>query len=248
MKKDVLTFIAISVCILGMNAQTVQEIISKYHQSMGGIDKLKSHSSTKAIGKAPTPQGDFPFELYQEKPNKIKVVIDIMGKKMVAQAYDGQTAWMINPFMGETAQKLPEDQTKSVIDDAEFEDPFINYAAKGHEVLLEGTEDVLSIQCYRIKLIKYKGNVERESVRYYYFDKETSVPVMVKSSVKTGDQAGQEIETYLSDYQEIEGGIIMPFSIEVKMAGQVIQSMVFEKITINEDIPDEEFKFPGEAQ
>jgi outer membrane lipoprotein-sorting protein len=248
MKKTVLTLVAFSLCFLDINAQTVNEIISKYLQSMGGVDKLKSHTSTKAIGKAPTPQGDFPFELYQEKPNKIKVVIDIMGKKMVAQAYDGQTAWMLNPFMGETAQKLPEDQAKSIVDDAEFEDPFIDYAAKGHEVTLEGIEDVQGVPCYKIKLIKYKGNAEKESTQYYYFDKETSVPVMVKTSIKVGDQAGQEIETYLSDYQEVEGGIVMPFAFEVKMGGQVVQSVVFEKVTINTDIPDEEFIFPGEVQ
>jgi len=248
MKKVVLTLAAFSVCLLGIKAQTVDEVISKYIQSIGGADKLKSHTSIIAIGKAPTPQGDFPFELYQKKPNKIKVVIDIMGKKMVAQAYDGETAWMLNPFMGETAQKLPDDQAKSIIDDAELEDPFLDYAAKGHEVTLEGTEDVQGVQCNKVKLIKYKGNPDKESTQYYYFDKENFVPVMIKSSIKVGDQAGQEIETYLSDYQEVEGGMVMPFSFEVKMAGQVVQSMVFEKVTINSDIADEEFKFPEPAK
>jgi outer membrane lipoprotein-sorting protein len=248
MKKTVLTLVVLSLCIFWINAQTVDEIISKYHQSIGGVDKLKAHTSTKAIGKAPTPQGDFPFELYQEKPNKMKVVMDIMGKKMVAQAYDGQTAWMLNPFMGETAQKLPEGQAKSIIDEAEFEDPFLNYAAKGHEVSLEGTEEIQGVQCYKVKLVKYKGNEAKESTQYYYFDKESGIPIMIKSFIKVGDQAGQEIDTYLSDYQEVEGGMIMPFSFEVKMAGQVVQSMIFEKIIINQDIPDEEFKFPGEVQ
>ncbi|MBN2274379.1 MAG: hypothetical protein JXK95_08600 [Bacteroidales bacterium] len=248
MKKVVLIFMASAVCLLGVNAQTVDEIIGKYHQSIGGVDKLKSHTSTKAIGKAPTPQGDFPFEFYQEKPNKIKVVIDIMGQKMVAQAYDGQTAWMLNPFTGGIAEKLPDEQAKSVVSDAELEDPFLDYSSKGHEVTLEGIEDVQGVPCHKIRLIKYKGNADKESTQFFYFDKETSMPIMTKTSVKVGDQAGQEIETYLSDYQEVEGGMIMPFSFEVKMAGQVVQSMVFEKITINEDIPDEEFRFPEEEQ
>ena len=126
MKKIVLSLLVLSVFTFCLNAQTVNDIIGKYHQNIGGIDKLKALTSTKAIGKAPTPQGEFPFELYQEKPNKMKVVIDIMGKKMVAQAYDGQTAWMLNPFMGETAQQLPADQAKSIIEEADFEDPFID--------------------------------------------------------------------------------------------------------------------------
>jgi len=171
-----------------------------------------------------------------------------MGKKMVAQAYDGQTAWMLNPFMGETAQQLPGDQAKSVIEEAEFEDPFIDYKAKGHEVILEGSEDVQGIQCFKVRLVKNKGNADKESTQYYYFDKEAFLPFMVKTSVASGPQSGQEIETYLSDYQDAGNGMIMPYSFEVKMGGQVVQAMVFEKITLNEDIPDDEFKFPGEAQ
>jgi outer membrane lipoprotein-sorting protein len=248
MKKIVVFFVSISICFLSLNAQTVDEIISKYHESIGGLDKLKAHTSVKAIGKAPTPQGDFPFVFYQEKPNKMKVVIDIMGQKMVAQAYDGETAWMLNPFMGETAQKLPAEQAKSVMNEAELEDPFIDYAAKGHEVSLEGTEDVQGIQCYKVKLTKFKGNAERESTQYYYFDKENYIPIMVKTVVKVGDQPGQEVETYFSDYQEVNGGLVMPFTMEVKMAGQVVQSMVFDSIFINVDIPDEEFKFPEEEE
>jgi outer membrane lipoprotein-sorting protein len=248
MKKIVLSLLVLSIFSFCLNAQTVDEIIGKYHKNSGGIDKLKALTSTKAIGKAPTPQGDFPFEVYQEKPNKMKVVIDIMGKKMVAQAYDGKTAWMLNPFMGETAQQLPADQAKSIIEEADFEDPFIDYAAKGHEVVLEGTEEVQGVQCYKVKLVKYKGNAEKESTQFYYFDKEAFLPLMVKTSVGSGPQAGQVIETYLSNYQDAGDGMIMPFTMEIKMGGQVVQSMVFEKITINEDIPDDEFKFPGDAQ
>jgi outer membrane lipoprotein-sorting protein len=247
MKKIVLSLLALSILTFCVNAQTVDEIIGKYYKSIGGMDKNKSLTSTKAIGKAPTPQGDFPFELYKEKPNKVKVVIDIMGKKMVAQAYDGKTAWMLNPFVGETAQELPADQAKSIIDGAEFEDPFINYAAKGYVVSLEGTEDIQGIQCYKVKLVKNKGIADKESTQYYYFDKESGLPLMIKTTVSVGSQE-QEVETYLSDYRDAGDGMIMPYSFEVKMGGQVVQSMVFDKITLNEDIPDDEFKFPGSAQ
>ncbi|MBN1413994.1 MAG: outer membrane lipoprotein-sorting protein [Bacteroidales bacterium] len=248
MKKIVSVFVLLSFCIFGIYAQTADEIISKYHQSMGGLDKFKAHTSTKAIGTAPTPQGDFPFEFYQEKPNKIKVVMDIMGKKFVAQAYDGQTAWMLNPFVGDTALRLSDEQAKAVMEEAEFEDPFIDYAAKGHEVILEGTEDVQGVPCYKINLTKYKGNTEKENTQYYYLDKETCIPIMTKTFVKAGPQAGQVMETYFSDYKEVGDGLMMPFSFEVKSAGQIIQILTFEKIILNEDIPDEEFEFPGEAK
>jgi outer membrane lipoprotein-sorting protein len=248
MKKFVLSLFVFLMLTFCLNAQSVDEIIGNYHKNIGGTDKLKTLTSTKAIGKAPTPQGDFPFELYQEKPDKIKVVIDIMGKKMVAQAYDGKTAWMLNPFMGDTPQQLPADQARSIVDEAEFEDPFMDYKTKGHEVIPEGIEEVQGIPCYKLKLVKYKGNPEKESTQYYYFHQETFLPVMIRTSVPSGPQAGQMVETYLSDYRDAGNGMIMPYLFEVKMNSQVVQSMVFEKITLNEDIPDSEFAFPGVAQ
>jgi outer membrane lipoprotein-sorting protein len=248
MKKIILSLFVLSAFIFFLDAQTPDEVIGKYHRSIGGIDKLKSHTSTKAMGKAPTSQGEFPFELYQEKPNKIKVVIDIMGKKMVAQAYDGQTAWMLNPFMGETAQRLPPDQAKSIVEEAEFEDPFLDYNAKGYEVTLEGSEDIQNVPCFKVKLLKYKGNPDKESTQYYYFNKETFLPFMVQTLVPSGPQAGQMVETYLSDYRDAGNGMIMPYSFEVKVGNQVVQSMIFETITLNEDIPDDAFKFPGDTQ
>jgi len=247
MKKSLLSLFALFFCFYIVKSQSVDEILSNYYKSIGGLDKLKQHNTTKAYGKTPTPQGDFNFVFYQKKPNKVKIVVDIMGKQLIPQAYDGKTAWMLNPFMGESAQKLPDDMAKQIIDEAELEDPFVDYAAKGHAVSYEGTEEIQGIQCLKIKLIKYKGVTDKESTQYYFLDKASYLPIMVRSTVKMGDQPAQETETYFSDYQEVGNGIMIPFSIETKVSGQVVNNLIFTKVLINEDIPDEEFKFPGET-
>jgi outer membrane lipoprotein-sorting protein len=245
MKKSLLSIIVLFFCFYIVKSQTVDEILSNYYKSIGGLDKLKNHNTTKAFGKTPTPQGEFSFVYYQKRPNKVKIVVDIMGKQLIPQAYDGETAWMLNPFMGDAAQKLPADMAKQIISEAEIEDPLIDYATKGHEVTFEGIEEIQGVQCLKLKLIKHKGNKENESIQYYFLDKTSYLPIMVKSTVKMGDQPAQETETYFSDYQEVGNGMIIPFSIETKVSGQVINNLIFTKVLINEEIPDEEFKFPG---
>jgi len=226
-------------------SQTVDGILSKYFESVGGIEKWKALKTMKMTGMVPTPQGEFAFTMSRKAPNKYMVSLDVMGKKMIPQAYDGETAWMLNPFKGDTApQKLPEDQAKAVKLEADFEDPFIDYGIKGYEVSFEGSEDVDGIKCYVLKLIKNKGQGADESTLSYYFDSETYLPVMQKQ--KTAD--GQDADVYFSDYQDAGDGMMMPYNMDTRIGGQSQVVIKFSAVEFNGEISDDVFKFPGEAQ
>jgi outer membrane lipoprotein-sorting protein len=236
-----LSFFAISIW-----SQTVESIVGKYLENIGGVEKWKSVKSAKLEGTVPTPQGDFSFEMLRKAPNKIMISLDIMGQKFVPQAFDGETGWMINPFMGDpNPQKLPEDQLKAAKQDADFEDPFIDYASKGSEVTYIGTSDVDGVKCYEVKLVKNKGK-EDEAVMNYFFDADTYLPLVVKQTPSSGQMAGQEMNVYYSDYQDTGNGLIMPYTIDTKMGGQSVQAVKFTKIEFNTDIPDDVFKFPAQ--
>ena len=79
----------------------------------------------------------------------------------------------------------------------------------------------------------------------YYFDMATNLQIMVKQ--KSAQSMEQEIEIYMSDYQEVPNGLLMPFVMDTQMQGQSVQKLTFTAITVNEDIPDDIFKFPEEA-
>jgi outer membrane lipoprotein-sorting protein len=180
--KKTLTVLFFSMMAMTMTwSQSVDGIISKYFETVGGVERWKTMKTVKMKGSMPTPQGDFAFEMLRKAPNKSIMSLDIMGQKMVAQAFDGTTAWMLNPFTGESKpQKLPEDQAKSIIDGAEFEDPFIDYVKKGYEITYEGTADVDGVKCYVLQLTKNKGKGDQELISSYYLDCETYLPLMVK--------------------------------------------------------------------
>jgi outer membrane lipoprotein-sorting protein len=49
----------------------------------------------------------------------------------------------------------------------------------------------------------------------------------------------------MSDYQDIGEGLMMPFNMDTRMNGQSVQAIKFTTITINQEIPDSLFTFPG---
>ncbi len=243
MKKPISLLFCLAITISAWS-QTVDGIVSKYFESIGGLDSWKAVKSMKMTGTMPTPQGNFAFEMLRKAPNMFMLSVDVMGQKLIPTAYDGVTAWTINPFTGDSnPQKLPEDQVSSAIEDAEMEDFFIDYAKKG-EVTYEGTADIEGVKCYVLKVVKQKGT-ENETVMLYHFDSETYIPVMVKQSMKSGQMAGQEMNIYYSDYQDAGKGLLVAYSIDTKVGGQSVQTIKLSNIEINAEISDDVFKYTG---
>jgi outer membrane lipoprotein-sorting protein len=244
--KKLITLLFLLAFTLTSWSQTADGIVKKYFESIGGLEKWKALKSMKLTGTVPTPQGEFAFEMFRKAPNKYMISVDVMGQKLIPQAYDGEVAWTVNPFTGDPApQKLPEDQLESVKSQADFEDPFIDYVQKGYEVTFEGEGDVDGVKTYIIKLTKKKGTPEEE-ISTYYFDSETYLPIMVKQKPSSGQMAGQEMDVYYSDYQDAGDGLMMPYLIDTKVGGQSVQAVKFTTIEANADISDDVFKYTGQ--
>ncbi|MEO1712004.1 MAG: outer membrane lipoprotein-sorting protein, partial [Bacteroidota bacterium] len=79
---------------------------------------------------------------------------------------------------------------------------------------------------------------------YHFFDTELYIPVMTRTFAKMGPMKGQAIETYVSDYDEVDG-LIVPFSIEQKLGGQTFMQMTAESVKFNIEVADEFFSMPA---
>ena len=223
------------------NALTADQILTKYFENTGGLDKWKALKSRTIVGKAFFGQ-EFPMTIYEMAPNKQKTVVNIQGTEMIMNVYDGKDAWMLNPMQGKDPVKLSDEEAMNIKEE-EFEDDFIDYKKKGHEVTFEGVEEIDGIKCNKIKLVRNKNNPKEDITEIHFFDAENFVPIMQTSYVRSGPQKGTEIKAYLSDYQDVEG-LMFPFSIEQKVNGQTAAKLTLEKITLN-DIKDESiFAFP----
>jgi hypothetical protein len=219
---------------------TVDQIVEKHTQAMGGADKLKAIQSVTATGKAVLMGGQMeaPLVMKIRRPASMRMEMSMQGKSFI-QAFDGTTAWMINPFMGSPdPQKSNDEDTAQARDDSDFIDgALVDYKSKGNTVELMGKEDVEGTAAYKLKITKKSGSIE-----YQFLDAQTFLPIRSSGKRK---QMGQEIEfeSTPGNYKAVNG-VMMPYSLSQKMNGQAMMELTIEKIEVNTPMDDIIFQMP----
>jgi hypothetical protein len=232
-------FFFVSIANTFSQEMTAEKVVAQYLESIGGAEKWKAVKSIRLTGKTNVQGMQLPTSVISMHPNLTKVEIDVQGNKIVPQAYDGETGWSLNPFAGATEPTKSTAEESAEIAKQNFEDDFIDYATKGHKVELLGSKEIDGATTYEVKLTKNTGDEI-----FYYFDTENFVPVMRKDFINVGPAKGTAIETYLSDYQDVQG-MMMSLSMEQKIDGQTIMQMTMEKVEFNPaGLTKEAFAFP----
>jgi len=220
------------------SAQTVDDLIKKNIDAHGGIQKLKAVKSMKATGKI-TPQGlEIPITLQQKRPGMVRMDATFQGKSMV-QAYDGTTAWKIDPFQGNPdPEKVAGDDLKDLEEQADLDGPLVDYKQKGHTVELIGKEDMEGTPVYKLKLTLKNGDV-----RNIYIDAENYLELKVTSKRKTpGGEV--DIDQFLGNYKSVNG-MMFAFSIDTRINGQSVNTITLDKIELDSAIDEAVFKMPA---
>jgi hypothetical protein len=247
MKKLNLFASVMTVLFLSFNAvqaQTADEIVKKYLDAVGGVDAWKKLESIKQVGTLTlVTQGgmSISFSTFAARPNLTRQEGEFQGMKFI-EAYDGKIAWTVNPFAG---AKDPTKKGKDETDEAakeSFEDEFIDYATKGNKIELMGNEEIEGTKTFKVKLTRKSGED-----RFYFFDAQTFLPIMVRTVGQTGQSKGVTMETYMSDYKKVEG-IMVPYSVEQKSNGESQVIIKAEKVELNAKLNKKEiFDFPETA-
>lgn len=215
----------------------VDEILANYFEITGGAEAWQNLNSMRMEATMTQMGMEFPGSIVRARPNKQYLEVNIQDQKMI-QAYDGENAWWINPFMGgPDAQPMPDEMAEEFTSEV-FEDRFLNYAEKGHTVELLEKKEVDGAMCYELKLTRDTGEEE-----FTYFDAENFVPIMQKTIVKTGPAKGQAVETYFSNYEEV-ADFIVPMYIESRVAGAVQMTITINKVEFDPEIEEGLFTAP----
>ena len=220
-------------------AQSVDDIIAKYYQAAGGLDKFKTVNTMRISGRMTLGQGmEAPFTRITKRPKFVRLDFTLQGMT-ATQAYDGQGGWWFVPFMGQTApEAMPADLAKAMDEDADFDGPLVGYKDRGIEVESAGQEQVEGTNTYKLKVTLKNGEVT-----YYFIDAEYWLPIRTESK-RTIQGREMSIVTTLGDYKA-EGGLMVPHSIQVSGQGPGMQGFVIEKVEINPPLKDEDFKMPS---
>jgi len=237
MKKNIfISLIVAFVAISFTSAQDLDKILDQHFDAIGQ-KHLKKVKSIQATGKAVMMGMENPFQMISKRPNLIQVTVEFQGAKII-QAYDGETAWMINPMMGSADPiDVTGPEADGLIESGDMDGQLWNYKEKGHQLELEGTEEVDGSEAYVLKLTKKNGNID-----YYYMESESYLILKIKSKTMVNGSE-TEAEGLLSNYQEVDG-YVMAFTIEQKYGGQTAMTIMMDEVKTNVEVDDSIFSKP----
>ena len=220
-------------------AQSLDEVLAKHYEAIGGLDAWQSIQSVKLSGKMVMMGGamEAPITIMQKRPAKARVEFTVQGMQGV-QAYDGETAWIQMPFMGSPdPEPAPAEMVVQMKEQADLDGPLVGWQDDGHTLELVGKEDVEGTETFKVKVTYNSGEIS-----YYYLDSEYYLPIKV-TAVRTVQGAETEITTILGDYKKVQG-LMLPFSIDVTtpMGPQTIS---FDTIEVDVSLDDAIFSMPG---
>jgi hypothetical protein len=208
-------------------AQTADEIIDKYVAAIGGRENWKKVNTMQMEGNVEVQGLEIPFKMRAVNGKGVRTDGEFQGNAFIDILTPTQ-GWSQNPMAGKaTLQPISADELKEKLDELDIQGPFVDYKEKGSTVEFLGKDEADGNEYFKIKLTTKNANETT-----YFFDTKTYLIYKQESVAK---QQGQDVTVTIKnlDYQDVEGGIKMPFKID---QGMVI--LASKKVTINGPIDE----------
>lgn len=213
-------------------AQSVDEVISKHVDAIGGKEKLGQVKSLYSENSLEVMGNNAPQKEYLLEGKGYKSEVEFNGASII-QCWNDKNGWAINPMMGGTdAQLIPDGIYKSTKPQIYIGGALTNYSAKGYKAELMGQEN----GSFKIK-VTADGNET-----YYFIDATT---YYLTKSIMKGEAMGQpaEITTVFSDHKKTDFGVVLAYTKSVDMGVfQYVQKT--DKVEVNKEIDPKIFDIP----
>lgn len=230
MKKiKLLLFAVIGFTGMHVHAQTLDEIVNKNTEAMGGKEKLASLKTVKMTGNMSVQGTDISITMTKTHLIGMRTDIEVMNTANY-QIVNQTKGWIFMPVAGMDAPKeMTEDEFKVYSNQTDIQGVLFNYKDKGSTVELVGPEKVDGADAYNIKVTFKNGRVNN-----YFVDKTTSriIKVTGKATIQ-----GQEtdIATSFSDYKQNADGHWFPYMI-TNMQGPITIDKIETNVAVDEKI------------
>ena len=221
-----------------VSAQSVDEIIAKHITAMGGADKLSKLKSVAIIANMEVMNMEMPVKITVVQDKGFRTETTVQGMTIV-QATDGVKGWMINPMTGDGKPvELPKEAVQQYASQTDLTGLY-NYKQKGHQLTLEGEQDLDGAKVYKI-VATLKNGAKQEN----YISKDTYYLLKVVATVSANGQ-NVTTENVQSNFKQVDG-IIFPFSSELTtsaMPGAKVVNKI-ESVAVNTKIDEGIFAMP----
>lgn len=222
-------------------SQTVDEIIDMHIKAIGGSENLDKIQTAKIEAVSSVAGFDIPITFSMKKPNNVLLEINVQGMVM-KQGYDGNTAWVLNPFQGTPViDTLKGAEAKNLIRTSDIDGLLYNYSKKGFKAELIGKENIEGAETFNVKLTDADGDFIN-----FYIDTENLMIVKQVSVTKSGEKTITSTSSF-SNYKPVENVMIafdMLLSSSDNPMGQ--QKIKLSSYIPNVEIDETIFKIPAE--
>lgn len=215
-----------------LQAQTVDEIIAKHIEAIGGKEKLGQVKSIYSEISMEVMGSQSPVTEYTLEGKGFKSEAEFNGSKIIS-CFTDKGGWAINPMAGATAaQAMPDELYKAGRSQIYVGGALLDYASKGNTVELVGKEE----NNYKIKVTN--GTAESN----YFIDPATHYLVKM---VSKGEMMGAPVEvvTSFSDHKKTDFGIVLPYAKTIDLGGFVLAAKT-NKVEVNKEIDPKIFEQP----
>jgi hypothetical protein len=209
---------------------SVEEILSKYLQAVGGAEALQKLSSYAGKGSFTSTKlkTKGPVELYAKAPNKQLMILLASGYGNYRRGFDGAAAW----------EKTPGSDSASIISVFSKPDADFYRAVRMRQtypaLAYKGVENVAERAAYVLEAPSMKW------VKRWYFDAQTGLLLRTETRTPAGKILNSE---EYADYRPVDG-VEEPFFLKQVDNDGIDFNIRLDNIKHNIEIPDHSFERP----
>jgi outer membrane lipoprotein-sorting protein len=220
------------------NEESVEYVLDRYIEAMGGRASLEGIKSVRLSGKIRYPSGlEHSITVLKKKPDLVRVVLDT-GTVRFIQAYDGKQAWFSRQA-GRNAfyDRMRGNLAAGFLREAPLENVLVNPRDTGAKIYLGEDVQVARVSCYQVIADFPDG-----SRIIHYIEKETFLERRILEYNEKGELVGDLIPSKFETFQSV----LFALQILRMKDGKVVSNLQLEDVEINVGILDTPFTPPVE--
>jgi hypothetical protein len=215
-----------------VSAQTVDEVIGKHIEALGGKEKLSQLKSLYIENTMEVMGSTAPQKEYLIEGKGYKSDVEFNGMNIIS-CFTDKSGWIINPMAGGSgAEAMADGLYKAGKPQIYFSGGLLDYAAKGYKAELAGKEG----DAYKIKL------TDAGSETYYFIDAKT---YLLTKSISKSEMMGQSVDVTVlyTDHKKTDLGVMLAYTKNIDM-GMIQFVQKTDKVEINKGIDPKIFEMP----
>ncbi len=217
-------------------APTVEEIVARHVEAIGGADAVAGHSGQTMSGKLSMPAAGIEgtLQVVAARPDRFLLTVEIPGLGAIRQGFDGETAWTLDPMTGPMILEGP--ARVQLLEQSRWDAAL--FPAERYEIReFLGEVEFGGAPAWKIRMVTTTG---MESFEYF----DVASGLLVGNEIEAETPLGAiRVVSSLSEYREFEG-VRIPTRLEQDLGPQGKQIMTIEDVVVADvdpstfDLPD----------